>query len=196
MILRAMHLLAAVVWAGGMIFFTLVIMPALRQGLSPPQQQGLIRELSKRGYRVATIKHTHHAVDPDQPGKDSWRHRKAGAKVSVLSSPKAMAVFTEVEQELTVDELYRRFIQPASGGVDLVLAEGYKDSHYPKIVVIHDESWNGKDWTGVRAVVYNSPVQVDPRLDPGVPIFKPGDIQGICRFLESEFLNGQKKRKV
>lgn len=150
--------------------------------------EGLIQELSNRGYRVATIKRTHHAVELDQPGKDSWRHRKAGAKVSVLSSPKAMAVFTEVEQELTVDELCRRFIQSASGGVDLILVEGYKDSHYPKIVVVGKEGWDVASVTGVKAVVSDQRLDLPACADRDVPVFSSAAVAEIATYLEEAFL--------
>lgn len=140
--------------------------------------EGLIRELSKRGYRVATIKHTHHVVELDQPGKDSWRHRQAGAAVSIISSPGSVAVFSEVEQELTVEELCSRFIHD----VDLILAEGYKGSGYPKMVVVGNEGWDPADWTGVKAVVSNQ------RLDLDVPVFQASDVTRIATFLEYEFL--------
>ncbi len=141
--------------------------------------EGLIKELSKQGYRVATIKHSHHTVELDQPGKDTWRHRQAGATLSIISSPGTVAVFGEVERELTVEELCTRFIH----GVDLVLAEGYKGSNYPKIAVVGNGKWDEADWTGVKAVISDQP------LDVNVPAFRQTDVMGIATFLEDEFLS-------
>jgi molybdopterin-guanine dinucleotide biosynthesis protein B len=152
--------------------------------------EGLIKELSKRGYRVATIKHSHHAKELDKTGKDSWRHQQAGATISIISSPGAFAVFGEVERELTVEELCTRFIQSAalggSGGVDLILAEGYKGSGYPKIVVVGDGKWDAADWAEVKAVV--SDQRLSPPQAENVPQFQPGDVMGMVTFLEDEFL--------
>lgn len=154
----------------------------------------LIRELSKDGYRVATVKHTHHKVELDRPGKDSWRHRKAGATLAIVCSPVGVAVFCDVEQGLTIEELRRRFIQSSalsapggeSGGVDLILAEGYKDSGYPKIAVLGTRSWVAAEWPGVMAVVS------EQRPEAGVPVFRPDDVMGMAAFLKSRFLRPSK----
>lgn len=142
----------------------------------------LIRELSRRGYRVATIKHTHHAVELDQPGKDSWRHRQAGATVSVVVSRRSVAIFGDLERELTVEELSGRFIHQA----DLILAEGYKSGGTPKIVVVGDGAWDAAEWTGVKAVVSAR------RINAGVPVFPPTDVKAVASFLEHEFLGRRK----
>lgn len=140
--------------------------------------EGLIKELSRRGYRVATIKHAHHPVELDQRGKDTWRHRQAGAAVSVISSGSTVAVFSEEKRELAIEDLRARFIHDA----DLILAEGYKDSNCPKIVVVGNGRWSAADWIGVKAVVS------DRHLDVDVPVFHRSDVTGIVRFLEHEFL--------
>lgn len=146
--------------------------------------EGLIGELSKRGYRIATIKHTHHRMELDQREKDSWRHRQAGAKVSVLSSRGRVAVCSELERELTAEELRGRFIHD----VDLILVEGYKSSRSPKIVVVGKGGWDasalGGSLTGIRAIVS------DQRLDADVPVFRSADVTGIITFLEDKFLSG------
>lgn len=144
--------------------------------------EGLIREMSKRGYRVATIKHAHHTVELDQPGKDSWRHRQAGATLSIISSPGSVAVFGKADQELTVEDLCYRFIRD----VDLILVEGYKGSGHPKIVVVGGGKRDASDWTEVKAVVSGQPL--NPPLAEDVPVFWPEDVAGMVTFLENEFL--------
>lgn len=139
--------------------------------------EGMIKELSRRGYRVATIKHTHHAVELDQPGKDSWRHRQAGATLSIISSPEAIAIFGKVDRELTVEQLCTRFIHD----VDLILVEGYKGSGYPKIVVLGNGSLDETTREGVKAIVSHQWLKVD------VPQFQPSDVMGIVTFLENMF---------
>lgn len=91
----------------------------------------LVAEITRRGFSVSTIKHVHHDVDLDQAGKDSFRHREAGAHEVVLASAKRFALMREhrgPEPDLT-DVLAR--LAP----VDLVLVEGYKRDAHPKIEV-------------------------------------------------------------
>ncbi|MFQ5714499.1 MAG: molybdopterin-guanine dinucleotide biosynthesis protein B, partial [Candidatus Scalinduaceae bacterium] len=61
----------------------------------------LIPELVRRHYKVATVKHDVHSFEFDKKGKDSWRHKKAGSSIAVVSSPKGIAVFRDVERDLT-----------------------------------------------------------------------------------------------
>ena len=92
----------------------------------------LIPELADRGVTVSTLKHAHHAFDVDQPGKDSWRHRQAGAREVMISSQTRWALMHELRgaPEPTFDELVRRM-----GAVDLLLVEGFKRHPHPKIEV-------------------------------------------------------------
>ena len=92
----------------------------------------LIPELVSRGITVSTLKHAHHAFDVDQPGKDSWRHRQAGAREVMISSHNRWALMHELRgaPEPSFDELVRR-ISP----VDLLLVEGFKRHPHPKIEV-------------------------------------------------------------
>ncbi len=92
----------------------------------------------RRGYRVGTIKHHIHDFAIDQPGKDSWRHFRAGAETVVLASPHQMALVKKTGQEIPLVQLRETYF----GDVDLMLAEGYKLGNYPKIEVfrssVHD----------------------------------------------------------
>ncbi len=92
----------------------------------------LIPYLTARGTRVATIKHAHHAFDVDQPGKDSYEHRKAGAAEVIISSARRWVQMHEVGSgtEATLAELLRR-LSPC----DLVLIEGFKTERHPKLEV-------------------------------------------------------------
>ena len=91
----------------------------------------LIPELTRKGWRVATIKHSHHAFDIDRKGKDTWRHRKAGAMITVMSSPGQVAVIETPEGDPRIEELRDRYIHD----VDIILTEGFKGNPYPKIEV-------------------------------------------------------------
>jgi molybdopterin-guanine dinucleotide biosynthesis protein B len=92
----------------------------------------LIPELVSRGITVSTLKHAHHSFDVDQPGKDSWRHRIAGAREVMVSSQNRWALMHELRgaPEPSLDELARR-VSP----VDLLLVEGFKRHPHPKIEV-------------------------------------------------------------
>jgi molybdopterin-guanine dinucleotide biosynthesis protein B len=92
----------------------------------------LIPTLTARGLRVSTLKHAHHSFDIDQPGKDSWEHRQAGATEVLVASAVRWALMHELrdEAEPGLPALLAQ-MQP----VDLVLVEGFKRERHPKIEV-------------------------------------------------------------
>lgn len=94
--------------------------------------EALISYLAGHGLKVATIKHAHHEFDADIEGKDSWRHRKAGARQVLVSSSKRSALFTEHETGKEPD-LAALLAQLAP--CDLVLVEGFKAAAIPKLEV-------------------------------------------------------------
>jgi molybdopterin-guanine dinucleotide biosynthesis adapter protein len=98
--------------------------------------ESLIPALKLRGLRVSIVKHAHHSFDIDHPGKDTYRHREAGAFEVVVASPHRLALMREFEQatRLTVHHLIAELYE----GVDWVLVEGFKDSDLLKI-----EVWRG-----------------------------------------------------
>ena len=99
----------------------------------------LIPQFTARGLRVSVIKHAHHGFDIDRPGKDSYRHREAGASEVLLSCNDRWALMHERrdESDVTLDELLAR-LAPC----DLVLIEGFKQEPIPKLEVYRPE--NGK----------------------------------------------------
>ncbi|NPU83451.1 MAG: molybdopterin-guanine dinucleotide biosynthesis protein B [Syntrophaceae bacterium] len=143
----------------------------------------LIPELVRRGWRVATIKHNRHGFQMDHEGKDSWRHRNAGAFMTVVASPHQVAVVADAPRDYTMAELRDLYVRD----VDLVLAEGFKKNPHPKIEVfrpeVHAERLCGPDDHCV-AVVSESP------LPPSVPRFGPDDIPALCDFIERTILRG------
>jgi len=92
----------------------------------------IIPELAARGLSVSTIKHAHHDFDIDRPGKDSWRHRQAGASEVMVASARRWALMHELRgaAEPSLDELVAR-LSP----VDVVIVEGYKRHPHPKLEV-------------------------------------------------------------
>jgi molybdopterin-guanine dinucleotide biosynthesis adapter protein len=92
----------------------------------------VIPHLRSRGLSVSLIKHAHHSFDIDQPGKDSWRHRRAGSSEVLISSSVRWALMHELRDapELTLPQALRR-LSPC----DLVLIEGYKSAAIPKLEI-------------------------------------------------------------
>lgn len=139
----------------------------------------LIRELTDRGYRVGTIKHDVHGFEMDRPGKDSWRHKQAGAVAAMISSPRQIGMVMDVKHDHDPDELKGLF-----QNVDIVFAEGYKRGHKPKIEIfragLRDEPLCRNDDHLIAWVT-------DAEIDLGVPRFSLEDIQGLADFLTSRF---------
>ncbi len=92
----------------------------------------LLPELVQRGYSVSTIKHAHHAFDVDQPGKDAYEHRHAGATEVLVTSARRWALMHELRgaPEVQLDGLMARMTP-----VDLLLVEGFKSHAHPKLEV-------------------------------------------------------------
>lgn len=101
----------------------------------------VVAELTRRGSRVATLKHGHHAMQIDEPGRDSWRHmHEGGAEAVILVSGSRVALVERNSEEPDPEALIRRFY--TGRGYDLVLVEGYKHGPFPKVEVhraeLHD----------------------------------------------------------
>jgi molybdopterin-guanine dinucleotide biosynthesis protein B len=149
----------------------------------------LVPELTRRGYRVATIKHDMHGFEVDREGKDSWRHKQAGAHTVVISSPQKLALIRDVEKDLALDEIRERWIQD----VELILSEGYKRDVQPKIEVFRKEKHKKLLCTkkdNLIAVVSNQKFRV------GVPCFDLEDMRGLSNFIEKKFLKSKKEKEI
>ncbi len=92
----------------------------------------LIAGFTAQGLRIGTIKHSHHQPEMDTPGKDSWRHKQAGAATSLLVTPEKMLMVTDMRDSLTPEQLTDRFFD----AYDLVLVEGYGSMPGAKIEVV------------------------------------------------------------
>jgi molybdopterin-guanine dinucleotide biosynthesis protein B len=138
----------------------------------------LLPHLIARGQRVSTLKHAHHGFDLDQPGKDSFMHRSAGATEVVISSAKRFAVLHELrdEAEWNLPELLTKFAP-----VDLVLVEGFKRDAFPKLEI--HRAANGKpliapDDPHIIAIASDIPL---PQAK--VPVIGLDDIETIADLL-------------
>ncbi|MEM6623505.1 MAG: molybdopterin-guanine dinucleotide biosynthesis protein B [Pseudomonadota bacterium] len=137
----------------------------------------LVAELCARGFSVSTIKHTHHGVDVDQPGKDSHRHRAAGAHQVILASSARWALMTELrdQTETPLDDLIAH-LSP----VDLVIVEGYKRDSHPKL-----EAWRAV--TGQPLIAVEDPTVRAVASSDAPPTDRPvidlDDIPAIADFI-------------
>ena len=142
----------------------------------------LIPALAEKGVRVGTIKHHHGEIRMDTPGKDTWRHKQAGAQVVLLSSPVGIGLIQDTAGDTPVEDLISRYFQE----VDLVIAEGYKWSTLPKIEVF-------------RSTVYDEPMQEpgktlvamvsDVEIRQDLPWFKYDDIGSLVEFILEKIIN-------
>jgi molybdopterin-guanine dinucleotide biosynthesis protein B len=137
----------------------------------------VIPELAARGLRVSTIKHAHHEFDIDRPGKDSWRHRQAGASEVMVASSRRWAVMHELRDapEPGLDELVAQM-----SPVDLLLVEGWKRHPHPKIEV-HRPSLG-------KALIYPDDPHVvaiasDEPLGAPIPLLPLGDAPAVAAFI-------------
>lgn len=139
----------------------------------------LIPELKDRGFEVGTIKHHSNNFEMDQPGKDSWRHKKAGASATIISSPSQIGMVMDVDHDHKVNEL-----APFLSGVDIILTEGYKYEDNPKLEVYRPEIYLGllsKDDKNLLAVISDMP------LESSIPWFSTEDAEGLADFLVACF---------
>lgn len=142
----------------------------------------LISELKNRGYRVATIKHAAHGFDIDRPGKDSWRHARAGSDLVCISSPRQFAMIKKVEEELPLEEVLTHI-----SGVDIVLIEGYKDGTQPKIEVFRREAGSQPLCREEELLA----MAADVRLYDGVPHFGLEDAASMAEFIRRVVLKAE-----
>ena len=141
----------------------------------------LVSEFTGRGLTVSTVKHAHHVFDVDQKGRDSYRHREAGAQGVLLSSRNRWALMHELRgaPEATLEELLRKLAP-----VDLVLVEGFKRERHPKIEAHRAETGNPLIAPGdetVRAIASDSGAEA-----PGRTTFDLNDTTAIADFIGGE----------
>lgn len=136
----------------------------------------LITEFKRRGYRVATVKHSPGGMEVDKPGKDSWRFAEAGSDAVVVSSPDKLACIKSVDHDSSIEEIWHLI----GSDFDLVLFEGFKKGKAPKIEVYRKEL--REDLLCPAEIL--SAIVTDKVLDINVPQFPPSDTQAIADFIE------------
>ncbi|MBU8850159.1 MAG: molybdopterin-guanine dinucleotide biosynthesis protein B [Desulfobacterales bacterium] len=140
----------------------------------------LIFLLTDRGYKIGSVKHAHDGFEMDKEGKDSWRHRKAGARASLVITQNEAAVVKD--DKTGYIEKMRSYLSD----MDLILAEGFKKQNLPKIEVfrtgsVHKEPLCMEDENLIAFVT-------DSDYKPEVPLFGLEDINQTADFIESNFL--------
>ncbi len=140
----------------------------------------LLPLLKKRNLKVGTVKHHHAALEIDKEGKDTYRHRRAGADSTIISSPDNVAMMMRSDHDPLLDELL-----PFMQGMDIVIVEGYKREKRPKIEIF-------------RSAVHETPrflhdpdliaIASDTKLDLKVPVFDLDSPEGLADFI-CEYFN-------
>lgn len=149
----------------------------------------LIPALTRRGYRVGTVKHDVHGFEMDREGKDTWRHREAGAQTVGILSPSRVASIRNTEEEMEL----ARFVGRTFWAEDLVITEGFKRSSFPKIEIF-------------RAAVEPEPIctdkdhlvalVTDDPIEASVPIFHFQEVERLADWIEDRYLKNRKKRSI
>ena len=138
----------------------------------------LVRELTRRGYRIATVKHAHHSFDIDHEGRDSFRHRQAGASEVAVISGQRWAIIHELRGE---DEPSFAQILAKLAPSDLVIVEGYKHGTHEKIEVrnlaLDHPKLAGEDST-IVAIAANGAI-----ADAPVPVFDRDHVEALAQFI-------------
>jgi molybdopterin-guanine dinucleotide biosynthesis adapter protein len=143
----------------------------------------VIPELVQAGYKVATVKHAGHGFDLDTEGKDSWRHKQAGASSVMVLSKGSMALFADVTDEMRVEDVRERFLDDT---YDLIIAEGWKHEGYPKIVILREQIGEVPvSMEGLLAVVSDKPIDLD------IPLFGLDDVAGLATLIMKRFPRSQ-----
>ncbi|MEK7813369.1 MAG: molybdopterin-guanine dinucleotide biosynthesis protein B [Candidatus Desantisbacteria bacterium] len=159
--------------------------------------EGVVAELKKRGYHIATIKHDVHGIsheDVDRKGTDTWRHQLSGAETVILAAPNRLMLVKELNGALSLDEIrgicLADYRLPAYE-LDLILTEGYKAENKPKIEVFRHFR---QEIAGEEGLLCSQEkdnlvaVVSDRKFDLEIPCLGLNDYSGIADFLEKEFI--------
>jgi molybdopterin-guanine dinucleotide biosynthesis adapter protein len=142
----------------------------------------LVTELTRRGYVIGTLKHDVHGFAMDHEGKDTWRHKQAGARAVAIIGPDQVAVIRSTPaREFLIDDAIELL-----GPVDLVITEGFKRAPFPKIEIFSSVRNEGTLLCGqdpqLLAVAGDIPVETD------LPVFDWNDVAAIADFVEARLL--------
>jgi molybdopterin-guanine dinucleotide biosynthesis protein B len=148
----------------------------------------VVKELKRRGYRVAVVKHDSHGFDIDHPGKDSWRMAQAGSDVVVLSSADKVAMIKKPVKEMTLEQLKEIVMD----GVDIIITEGYKGADKPKIEVFRSEV-SDRILSREEELVA---LVTDRHFDIDVPQFTADDANGVVDLIVAKLLSQPAEEEI
>jgi len=152
----------------------------------------LVPELKKKGYRVGTVKNSHHELNFDKKGKDSWRHFESGADAVVVASVDKTVMIRRKQTDDYNSHAQLLFLEKHLTDMDVIIAEGYKNAGFPKIEVfrsqVHDKPVCLNDET-LSAIV------TDADLNVSVPVFGLEESRRLADFIELKFLSFHKGLK-
>lgn len=139
----------------------------------------LIPEIKKRGYRIGTIKHAHHGFDMDREGKDSYKHKQAGAEATLVSSPGRIGMVRDEDSESLMD------LKHYLSDMDIIICEGFKREKVPKIEIfrkdVHKTPLCLEDEDLIAMVT-------DADVDLNVPTIGLSDIEALASFIIEKYL--------
>jgi molybdopterin-guanine dinucleotide biosynthesis protein B len=148
----------------------------------------LVPELKKKGYRVGTIKNSHHVLNFDKKGKDSWRHFESGADAVAVSAVDKIVMIRRKETLEDNSHAQLLFIQNYLTDMDVIIAEGYKNAGFPKIEVFRPQAQE-------LPVCLNDDTLIaiisDADLNVRVPVFGLEESTHLADFIEQRFLLSQ-----
>ena len=144
----------------------------------------LIRGLADRGYRVGTVKHHVHDFDIDVPGKDSWRHAKAGAAVSLVSAPSKLGMTRVMDHEASLEELLA-----CAGDVDILLTEGYRRAGNVRIEI--SRRARSTELVCEPGELFALVTDNDEIEAPRVPAFGLDEVEPLVDLIETTFLGSE-----
>lgn len=142
----------------------------------------LIPALNQRGIRTGLIKHTHHNMDVDKPGKDSYELRKAGASQTLVASSERWALMTETPDEAPLDLQYlaSRMDQRT---LDIILVEGFKHEAIPKLFLYREGA--GRSVNELSYDEYAIALITDIDIAYSLPVIDINDAQQVAEFIEA-----------
>ena len=146
----------------------------------------IVSAFTEQKLRVAVIKHVHHPFDFDVPGKDTYRHKKAGAASVILASSGQLAMVKDAPHEFSLEEIISCYVSDA----DLIIVEGFKCAPIPKIEVYTHHS--GEPPLCASGDSLYIAVATDDDIGVSIPRFKRDDADAIAGFISMHILNAHK----
>ena len=166
--------------------FDIVAIVGLKNSGKTTLISNIIKVLSTKGYKIGVLKHDVHSFDIDHPNTDTYKIRKAGAYEIAISNKEMFAYIKSLSYELKVSKIAMEYFKD----IDLLILEGYKSSHYPKIEIVKGKPILHSDDNVIAYISYNF------NITTSLPIFNIDDIVKISSFIEDNFLKKTDDEKM